>query len=72
MTIVLEDGISIVSHHHLSRFQQEVRYVHDAPNGLVLLFCVRPQCHNIYMFLIGIINDSKKVVIWLNIMDCNW
>ncbi len=49
VTIVLEDGISIVFYHCLPRFQEQIRYVHDAPNGLVLLFCVRPQYHNIYI-----------------------
>jgi hypothetical protein len=38
--IVPKDGMRVVLHHHLWRFQHEIGYVHDAPNKHGLLFCV--------------------------------
>jgi hypothetical protein len=32
----------------------------------------RLQYHDMNMFVIGIVDDLKKVVIWLNIRDCNF
>jgi hypothetical protein len=45
--------------------------VHNAPNKHVLLFCVRLQYHDMNIFMIRIVDDLKKVVIWLNIRDCS-
>jgi len=45
--------------------------VHNTPNKHVLFFCVRLQYHDMSIFVIRIVDDLKKVVIWLNIRDCS-
>ncbi len=68
MTIILEDGIHVVLHHHMSRFNKRmgVSMMHQ-----VDLFCCFVLNLNIDIFLTRIMDDSKKVVIWLNIRDYN-